>query len=94
MRTVTQPPAGKAELEAARLLLERMGVSLADLTAAATSRRAPVPTFAEYVPTVSAAVSDATRRVNGSYWNKIVASGVNDPSTSPPPPTSKPWSSM
>ena len=31
-----------------------------------------VPTFAEYVPVVSAAVSAGTRRAYGSYWNRIV----------------------
>jgi hypothetical protein len=31
-----------------------------------------VPTFAEYVPVVSVAVSDGTRRANGSSWNRVV----------------------
>src|SRR6266581_3727509 len=30
------------------------------------------PTFAEYIPVVSVAVSAGTRRVYGSYWNRIV----------------------
>lgn len=64
---------GRAEVEAARLLLDRLGVSLADLTAAAAVGGTAAPTFAEYVPTVSAAVSDATRRVYVPYWNKVVA---------------------
>ena len=34
--------------------------------------RAVVPTFAEYVPVVSAAVTAGTRRAYGSYWNRIV----------------------
>jgi integrase/recombinase XerC len=34
--------------------------------------RAPVPTFAEYIPVVSAAVAEGTRRVYGSYWSRIV----------------------
>lgn len=72
MSRPTQAPAGKAEVEAARLLLERIGVSLADLTAAADPARVAAPTFAQYVPTVSAAVTDGTRRVYGSYWNKLV----------------------
>jgi len=29
-----------------------------------------VPTFAEYVPVVSATVTDGTRRAYGSYWNR------------------------
>jgi hypothetical protein len=38
-----------------------MGCSPADLTAVPHHRK-PVPTFAEYVPVVSAAVSDGNRR--------------------------------
>jgi integrase/recombinase XerC len=60
-----------AEVDAARLLLARLGVSPADLLAAAEDR-APAPTFAEYVPVVRAAVTNGTRRVYGSYWNRIV----------------------
>ena len=86
MSTWTYRPAGTVELEAARLLLDRMGVSLADLTAAAGSGGRPAPTFGEYVPTVSAAVSAATRRVYGSYWNKVVAQWgqrrIDEPTTS------------
>jgi integrase/recombinase XerC len=59
-----------ADVDAARLLLARLGVSPADLLTAAADR-APAPTFAEYVPVVRAAVGVGTRRVYGSYWNKI-----------------------
>ena len=31
-----------------------------------------MPTFAEYVPVVSAAVTDGTRRAYGSYWNRVI----------------------
>lgn len=61
----------QAVIEAALLLLERMGLSPADLAAAPQSRPA-VPTFAEYVPVVSAAVTAGTRRAYGSYWNRVV----------------------
>lgn len=64
--------AGPAEVEAARLLLARLGLSAADLLAAALSRPA-VPSFADYVPVVAGAVNAGTRRVYGSYWNRIVA---------------------
>ncbi|MET8197961.1 hypothetical protein [Micromonospora taraxaci] len=64
---------GRAELDAARLLLARMGISPADLVEA-VSDRAPAPTFAEYVPVVAAAVSDGTRRAYGSYWKRERAS--------------------
>ncbi len=60
-----------AELDAARMLLARMGLSPADLLAA-PQVRPPVPTFAEYIPLVSAAVTDGTRRVYSSYWNRIL----------------------
>jgi integrase/recombinase XerC len=59
-----------ADIDAARLLLARLGVSPAHLLTVAADR-APAPTFAEYVPVVCAAVSAGTRRVYGSYWNKI-----------------------
>jgi integrase len=59
-------------LEAARLLLERMGIDPADLLEVRPARP-PVPTFAEYVPVVAAAVSPGTRRAYGSYWNRVVA---------------------
>jgi integrase/recombinase XerC len=59
----------QAVVEAALVLLERMGLSPADLAAVPQPRR-PVPTFAEYVPVVSAAVSAGTRRAYGSYWNR------------------------
>jgi len=64
--------AGPAELEAARLLLARLGLSAADLLAGPQPRR-EVPTFAEYVPVVAGAVGAGTRRVYGSYWNRVVA---------------------
>lgn len=59
-----------ADLDAARLLLARLGVSPTDLLTAAPDR-APAPTFADYIPIVRAAVSSGTRRVYGSYWNRI-----------------------
>jgi integrase/recombinase XerC len=59
------------EIEAARMLLEKMGINPADLLRASTdSPRAP--TFADYIPRVSDAVSSGTRRVYGSYWNRVI----------------------
>jgi len=52
------------------LLLERMGLSPAGLTAAPQNRSA-APTFGEYVPVVSA-VAAGTRRAYGSYRNRVV----------------------
>jgi hypothetical protein len=59
----------QAVVEAALVLLERMGLSPADLVAAPREQKA-MPTFAAYVPVVSAAVSAGTRRAYGSYWNR------------------------
>src|SRR5262249_4352891 len=61
----------QAAVEAALGLLERMGLSPADLVPAPRDGAA-VPTFAEYVPVVSAAVSAGTRRAYGSYWNRVI----------------------
>ena len=61
----------RADVEAALLVLERMGLSPADLLAVPGGRPA-VPTFAEYVPVVAAAVSAGTRRAYGSHWNRII----------------------
>ena len=71
MSAVNSAGSQQAVVEAALVLLERMGLSPADLTAAPQNCK-PVPTFAEYVPVVSAAVSAGTRRAYGSYWNRIV----------------------
>jgi integrase/recombinase XerC len=70
MTAVNPEASQQAVIEAALVLLERMCLTPADLTAAPPPRK-PVPTFAEYVPVVSAAVSDGTRRAYGSYWNRI-----------------------
>ena len=71
MTAVDSEASRQAVVEAALVLLERMGLSLADLAAVPQDRK-PVPTFAEYVPVVSAAVSAGTRRAYGSYWNRIL----------------------
>ena len=73
--TITGPDArpgapGQAVVDAAMLVLERMGLSPADLLAAPAARPA-APTFAEYIPVVSALVSDGCRRAYGSYWNRV-----------------------
>ena len=61
----------QAAVDAALVVLKSMGLSLDDLTAAPRARAA-VPTFAEYVPVVSAAVTDGTRKAYGTYWNRVV----------------------
>ena len=70
--TAANPAASRqAAVDAALVLLARMGLSPADLAAVPQSRK-PVPTFGEYVPVVSAAVSAGTRRAYGSYWNRVL----------------------
>jgi hypothetical protein len=61
----------QAIVDAALLMLRQMGLSPDDLVTAPQDRP-PVPTFAEYVPVVSAAVTAGTRRAYGSYWNRII----------------------
>jgi integrase/recombinase XerC len=60
-------------LAAARVLLTQMRISAADLLQAAGGTRRAVPTFAEYVPIVAAAVPAGSRRMYGTSWNKAVA---------------------
>jgi integrase/recombinase XerC len=70
--TAVHPDASRqAVVEAALVLLKRMCLTPADLTAVPQHRK-PVPTFAGYIPVVSAAVSAGTRRAYGSYWNRVV----------------------
>ena len=64
-------PAPQAVVEAALVLLERMGLTPDDL-ATVPRDRPKMPTFAEYVPVVAASVSAGTLRAYGSYWNRIV----------------------
>src|ERR1035441_5370859 len=67
-----QPGASQqAVIEAALVLLERMGLSPADL-AAGPQHRPVVPPFAASVPVVSAAVPAGTRRAYSSYWNRVL----------------------
>lgn len=73
-------------LEAARLVLAGMGVSVHDLLIEATDRP-PAPTFAEYIPIVANAVgSEGTRRTYSSYWKAAVEHWgerrLDEPSTS------------
>jgi hypothetical protein len=67
---MTSDRPSRADLDAALLLLSRLGIDPADLAKVAPDRP-PAPTFADYVPLVSAAVAAGTRRVYGSYWNRI-----------------------
>ncbi|MFF1611402.1 tyrosine-type recombinase/integrase [Amycolatopsis sp. NPDC058278] len=60
------------ELDAARLLLSKMGIAPADLLTEPVERRR-VPTFTDYIPVVARAVSAATARSYSSYWRRLEA---------------------
>jgi site-specific recombinase XerC len=59
------------ELEAARVLLARLGITPELLVRA--SAPAAMPTFDDYIARVEQAVSDGTRRAYRSYWQRIRA---------------------
>jgi len=70
--TPSSPAASQqAAVDAARLVLQSMGLSLDDLIAAPSNWK-PMPTFAEYVPVVRATVTPGTLKTYGSYWNRVV----------------------
>jgi site-specific recombinase XerD len=60
-----------ADLDAARLLLARLGITPEQLLAAGPAGARPMPTFREYIALVSAAVPDRTRRAYATYWRRI-----------------------
>jgi len=64
------PTIPASELEAARLLLARLGVTPEQLLSTATAPT-QMPTFNEYIDRVSQAVTKGTMRVYESYWNRI-----------------------
>lgn len=57
------------EIEAARLLLERLGLTPEQLLAAAPPTA--VPTFDEYIATISTSLPPSTLRVYGTYLQRI-----------------------
>lgn len=60
-----------ADIEAARLVLARLGISPEQLLGAPTDN-GPVPTIRDYISRVSDAVPAGTRRVYDTYWRRIV----------------------
>ncbi|MFE7740869.1 tyrosine-type recombinase/integrase [Nocardia sp. NPDC057455] len=62
-----------ADVATVQMMMERFGLTLADLSAGTGSARV-VPTFAEYIPQVLASMPEgATREHYGTYWSKILA---------------------
>jgi integrase len=68
--TTATPTITATDIEAARLLLARLGVTPEQLLTG-PSRRDSVPSFSEYIDRVSEAVSSGTRRVYDSYWRRV-----------------------
>ena len=63
-----------SDLAMIRLLMDRMGITAEDLHEVIDAGpRTPVPTFADYIDRVADAVSPGTRKVYGSYWNRVRA---------------------
>jgi integrase/recombinase XerC len=60
-----------SNIAAARLLLQKMGIDPADLLQDPAASP-DIPTFDDYIPRVSQAVSAGTRRVYSTYWNRAV----------------------
>ena len=84
--------ASAVELDAARMLLARMGLSPADLLAA-PQVRAPVPTFAEYIPLVSPPSPTAPAASTAPIGTASSSIGATGTSTNQPPRRSSSWSS-
>jgi site-specific recombinase XerC len=61
----------EADLDVARLLLARLGISAEDLLKAAPDNSRPIPTIRDYLDGVSAAVPPGTRRVYDTYWRRV-----------------------
>ena len=79
-----RPAASASDIVAARLLLQKMGIDPADLLQE-PPESPQVPTFADYIPRVSQAVSNGTRRVYRTYWNRVVEAWGPRPITSVSP---------
>ncbi|MGK8505254.1 hypothetical protein [Nocardia asiatica] len=62
------------DLEVARVFLERLGIHPQELLRLTTHDKR-LPTFAEYVPQVSAAVSAGARRTYLPYWRQLTVAG-------------------
>lgn len=75
-----------ADIEAARLLLARLGVTPEQLIAAhSIAPSKGMPTFREYIQRVSDAVPLATRRAYATYWRRINNTWGSRPINEPTP---------
>jgi len=60
------------EIDAARLLLERLGLRPEDLLPRSNTRTRQVPTFADYIHQLETAVPPGTQRAYGPYWRRLI----------------------
>ncbi len=67
-----QAAATRADVEAALMLLERLGVHPEQLLSGRTPR-VDMPTFDAYIDRVRGVVTDGTRRVYTTYWQRVRA---------------------
>ena len=74
-----------ADIEAAALLLARMGVTPEQLLAANAPGRMDLPTFREYIEQLSTAVPASTRRAYATYWRRIADEWGDRPINEPTP---------
>lgn len=59
------------ELSVALVLLQKLGLSPEQLIGR-EDVQSPLPTFSEFIPRVSGAVPEGTRKLYSSYWNKML----------------------
>ncbi|WP_194819779.1 site-specific integrase [Nocardia sp. XZ_19_385] len=72
------------EVEAARLLLERLGLRPEDLLER-VGQTQPVPTFDQYIHQLQSAFPPGTLRTYGPYWRRIVNEWGSRPISEPTP---------
>lgn len=74
------------EIEAARLLLSRLGLRAEDLLGdAGTGENRAVPTFADYIRRIQSACPAGTLRTYLPYWRRVATSWGDRPITEPSP---------
>ncbi|MCP2323386.1 integrase [Hamadaea flava] len=64
------PPPNAADVEAARVLLQRLGVTAEHLLTTA-ARPASTPTFDQYIDRIALAVPSGSLRAYEPYWNRV-----------------------
>lgn len=73
-----------ADLDAARLLLTRLGISPEQLLGASRGS-GPIPRFRDYITQVADAVPPGTRRVYDTYWRRVIEVWGDRPIDEPTP---------